>query len=121
MINVKDRVYEKLCSVCDNVTDVYPGDWENLPAIQYTEEENTVYQKVDETESMSRLRFRIDIWNNKSTTEMSIAVDKAISSLGLVRTQCYDVEDPSRRRHKQMRYEGIIDNETEVVYWEGSR
>lgn len=121
MINVKDKVYEALCSVCDNVTDVYPGDWENLPAIQYTEEGNTVYTKVDEEEAVSRLRYRIDIWNNKSTTEMSLAVDKAVSALGLVRTQCYDVEDPSRRRHKQMRYEGNIDNETGTVYWEGSR
>lgn len=121
MINAKDKVYGKLCSVCDNVTDVYPGDWENLPAIQYTEEENTIYQKVDGAESMSKLRYRIDIWDNKSTTAMSIAVDEVMSELGLNRVTCSDVEDPSRRRHKLMRYEGVIDNETELVYWDGSR
>lgn len=121
MINVKDRVYGKLCEICDNVSDVYPGDWENMPAIQYTEEENTIYQKVDEIESMSRLRYRIDIWDNKSTTSLSIEVDRVMSLLGLNRVACSDVEDPSRRRHKLMRYEGVIDNKTEMVYWDSSR
>lgn len=121
MINVKDKVYEALCGVCENTSDVYPQNWEKMPAIQYTEESNTVYTKTDESEQMSYLRYRIDIWNNGSTTEMSLAVDAVLAPLGLVRTACEDVTDPSYRRHKLMRYEGIIDNETETVYWEGSR
>lgn len=121
MINVKDKIYSALAGVCDNTSDVYPQDWEHLPAVQYTEEANTVYTKTDGEEQMSYLRYRIDIWNNASTTDMTLAVDKAISALGLVRTLCTDVTDPSYRRHKQLRYEGIIDETTEVVYWEGSR
>lgn len=121
MINVKDQVYEVLCSVCKNVSDLYPNDWENFPAIQYIEEANTVYTKTDEAENMSYLRYRIDIWDRVSTSQTTIAVNEAVAALGLVRTECKDVEDPSRHRHKQMRYEGIIDNETEVVYWESNR
>lgn len=121
MINVKDQVYAALCTVCDNVSDIYPHDWETLPAIQYVEEANTVYTKTDEEENASYLRYRIDIWDKGSTTQITLAIDEAIAKLGLVRTDCKDVEDPSRHRHKQMRYEGIIDNDTGVVYWEGSR
>ena len=121
MINVKDKVYSALCGACDNVSDIYPQTWGRLPAIQYTEEANNVYQRTDEQEQMAQLRYRIDIWNNASTSTMALAVDAALAPLGLVRTQCNDVADPSGLRHKQMRYEGIIDCTTEVVYWEGSR
>lgn len=121
MINVKDQIYAALCSVCGNVSDLYPNDWEQLPAIQYVEESNIVRTKTDEKENASYLRYRIDIWDRGNTTKTALAVDEAIAKLGLVRTACQDVEDPSRHRHKQMRYEGIIDNETEIVYWEGNR
>lgn len=43
MKNVKDEVFAALQAVCDNVSDVYPTSWVDLPAIQYTEEENRVY------------------------------------------------------------------------------
>ena len=33
MINVKDQVYEKLLEVTENVSDLYPNDWANFPAI----------------------------------------------------------------------------------------
>ena len=48
------------------------------------------------------------------------AVDAAIAALGLVRTGCSDVPDPSGMRHKQMRYEGIIDMDSDIVYWNGN-
>lgn len=120
MINVKDQVYKALLNVTTNVTDLYPNDWETLPAIQYTEEANTVYEKTDEAEQSSYLRYRVDIWDTGSTSETALAVDAELSALGLNRTECADISDPSMRRHKQMRYEGVIDNETEVVYWTGS-
>lgn len=121
MINVKDQVYAKLVSVCENTSDVYPQTWEKLPSIQYTEEANNCYTKTDGKEQYSTLRYRVDIWNNGSTSQMAIDVDAALSELGLVRTMCQDVSDPSGLRHKQMRFEGVIDNETELVYWEGNR
>ena len=43
-------------------------------------------------------------------------MDAAISALGLKRIACGDVPDPSGLKHKVMRYEGIIDVETERVY-----
>lgn len=50
MINIKDKFYSKLLEVNDNVSDVYPNDWARMPAIQYTEEENSVYEKTDKEE-----------------------------------------------------------------------
>ena len=120
MINVKDQIYEKLVGVCENTSDVYPQAINSFPAIQYTEEANTVYEKTDR-EEYSYLRYRIDIWNTGSTSQLALDVDEAISELGLVRTACQDVADPRGLRQKQMRYEGIIDVNSQLVHWEGSR
>lgn len=117
MINVKDQVYEAIKGITTNAGDTYPSDWGDLPAIQYTEEDNSVYERTGKGETKSKLRYRIDIWHNKSTSEFALAVDAALSKLGLVRTQCMDVPDPSQMKHKQMRYEGIIDVEKETVYF----
>ena len=51
------------------------------------------------------------------TGRTAVAVDKAVSALGLKRIGCADVPDPSGMKHKQMRYEGIIDMDSDQVYW----
>lgn len=117
MKNVKDQVYEALKTVLDNVSDLYPSDWAHLPAIQYAEEDNSVFERTKQGEQKARVRYRIDIWNGGSTSEAALKVDAAVSALGLVRTGCQDVPDPSGLRHKQMRYEGIIDMHSELVFW----
>lgn len=116
MINVKDEVYAALAGIFENVTDAYPRDWAELPVIQYTEEDNKVAEWTDDRETIAYCRYKIDIWNNKSTSAIAIEVDKAIASLGLKRTQCSDVEDPSGLKHKVMRYEMYIDLSTEQVF-----
>ncbi len=117
MKNVKDQVYEKLLKVTDHVSDNYPKDWSNFPVIQYVEEDNSVYERSDNEEQKSKVRYRIDIWHNRSTSETALQVDAEVSSLGLVRTGCADVPDPSGLKHKQMRYEGIISMDDDYVYW----
>lgn len=116
MINVKDQVYDAIKGITENVSDGYPKDWGKLPAIQYTEEDNSVVEWVDGKESKAHLLYRVDIWNNDSTSLVALEVDKAISVLGLRRSACGDVADPSGMKHKVMRYEGIIDVDTEMVY-----
>ena len=117
MKNVKDQVYGALAAVFGNVTDQYPQNWVDLPAIQYTEEDNKVYEHTNEGECKSYVRYRVDIWDSKSTSESALMVDKALSGLGLVRTMCQDAPDPSIMKHKVMRYEAIIDMESDTVYW----
>jgi hypothetical protein len=116
MINVKDEVYAALCTVTDNVTDFYPRDWEQDLAIQYIEEDNKVMEYTDMEEQKAYCRYRIDIWARKSTSATAVAVDQAVASLGLKRIQCMDVEDPSGFKHKQMRYEMVIDVKTKQIY-----
>lgn len=119
MINVKDQVYTALRTVAENVSDLYPGDWVKLPAIQYTEEANNVITRTDETERIAYLRYRIDIWDRGSTSVTAVAVDNALAPLGLVRVECQDspAADPAGWRHKVMRYEAEIDVENEQMYW----
>lgn len=125
MKNIKDKVYEALKVVFgeEEVTDQYPRDWANLPAIQYTEEENRVHERTDKEEK-AYVRYRIDIWHNISTSQAALEVDMALGpealgpeGLGLIRTTCQDVPDQSGLKHKLMRYEGIIDMESDDVFW----
>jgi len=117
MKNVKDEVYAALCTVTENVSDVYPREWADDMNIQLTEEDNRVEERTDNAEQTAYLRYRIDIWHRRSTSDAAVAVDAAVSALGLVRTGCTDVPDPSGMKHKQMRYEGIIDMHSDIVYW----
>lgn len=117
MKNVKDEVYAALLKVTENVSDSYPKDWANFPAIQLTEEDNSVCERTENKEDKAKVRFRIDIWDNKSTSAAAVEADEAVSALGLVRTGCTDAPDPSGLKHKVMRYEGIIDMHSDFVYW----
>lgn len=117
MKNVKDQVYAALLTVSDNVSDSYPASWPSYPVIQYTEENNSVYEWSDNQEQKALVRYKVDIWHNKSTSGTALAVDQAIAALGLHRTACMDTPDPSGLKHKVMRYEGIIDMESDFVFW----
>ena len=105
MKNIKEQVYKALCAVTENVSDSYPRTWA----------EDSSAEAVIEDKSF--VRYRIDIWNRNSTSADALAVDNAMKATGLKRTECQDVPDPSGMKHKQMRYEGIIDMESDEVYW----
>ena len=57
MINVKDQIYNAIKDICINVSDSYQNDWSNLPAIQYVEEDNKVYEFTDDKEDKSYIRY----------------------------------------------------------------
>lgn len=118
MINVKAKVYSALTGVsaAGVISDGYPKDWVSFPTTCYKEEQNDVFEWTDGAEQKARLRYTIDIWNDDSTSAAALAVDSAISALGLVRTACRDLDDPAGYKHKQMTYEGIIDVNTEQIY-----
>lgn len=121
MKNVKDEVYAALLTVTENVSDTYPKEWAEDFNIQFTEEDNSVFEyssnKNGLQEDKSKVRYRIDIWHRKSTSIVALEVNKVLTTLGLARTGCSDVSDPSGLKHKQMRYEGIIDMHSDFVYW----
>lgn len=116
MINVKPLICKELSKISDNVTDTWPSDWQKFPVIIYLEEENKPYDWVDNKEGYSYLRYKVDIYDNKSTSDLAIKVDEIFSGLGLKRTMSQDVPDPSNLRHKVMRFEGIYDPDSQLVY-----
>ena len=116
MINVKPIITKALKSVCDNVNDTYPSDWVTFPVVQYVEEDNKTHIKTDDKEQLAYIRYKIDIWNDRSTSDIAIAIDEVLSNLGLIRIQCLDTPEPSGLKHKVMRYEGIIDVNNMRVY-----
>lgn len=121
MKNIKDKVYEALLTVSKHVSDSYPGTWAEDATIQYAEEQNNVFEASSSENGLQEdkafVRYRIDIWDRKSTSATALAVDEAMKATGLKRTECTDVVDPSVMKHKQMRYEGIVSMDSEEVYW----
>lgn len=115
MQNKKAEVYAAIKDVADNIGDTYPHDWEKLPAVQYVEEENKVQQWADNKEQSSYVRYRVDIWDEVSTSKLAVEIDERISSLGFKRIQCTDIDDESGYKHKVMRYEGIINMRNDRV------
>ena len=118
MIDVSPQIGRAIKTVCDNVNSNYPKDFTKLPVIMYVEEDNHTVEKSFGKESKAYIRFKVDIWTN-SMRELSDYTDKineAITNLGMKRTQCLTVPDPSGLSHKVIRYEGIVDLETERVY-----
>ena len=116
MINIKPVIYKELQKVADNVTDTYPDDWENFPVVIFLEEQNKPGDWYDEKERKSNIRYKVDIFDKDSTSGLAVEIDKIFASLGLRRTDCQDVPDPSHLRHKLMRFEGIVDLNSELVY-----
>ena len=116
MINIKPVIYKELQKVADNVTDTYPSDWENVPVVIFLEEQNKPGEWYDEKERKSNIRYKVDIFDKDSTSDLAVKIDEIFASLGLRRTDCQDVPDPSHLRHKLMRFEGIVDLNSQLVY-----
>ena len=116
MINIKPIIVKELKKVCSNISDTYPSDWAIFPIVQYVEEDNNTHTKTDDKEQEAYIRYKIDIWNDKSTSDIAMAIDGVLSNLGLIRIQSLDTPEPSRLKHKVMRYEGIIDVNNMRVY-----
>lgn len=116
MINIKPIICKELEKVAENVTDTYPDDWENFPVVIFLEEENKPYEIYGDKEQKSNVRYKVDIFNNDSTSVLAIKIDEIFSNLGLMRTSSLDVPDPSHLRHKTMRFEGIVDLNSELVF-----
>ncbi len=116
MINIKPVIYKELQKVADNVTDTYPDDWENVPVVIFLEEQNKPGEWFDDQEKKSHIRYKVDIFDKDSTNDLAVKINEIFASLGLRRTDCQDVPDPSHLRHKLMRFEGIVDLNSQLVY-----
>lgn len=116
MLNLKPTIFQALKEHFENVCSEYPKDWAKFPVVQYTEEENSPYIVADGVEKHSRISYRIDIWDKKSTSQTAIIVNEVFFCLGFRRTNMNEVPDPSGLKHTVMRFYGVVDNDTLQVY-----
>lgn len=106
MINIKTDVYKALCELGVNVVPEYPDTWEVFPSIVYVEENNYVLDNDIQLQPVREyIRYKIDIFNNKSTTNLAISINEKMSELGFSRIACMDVADPNKIQHKLLRFE----------------
>lgn len=109
MTNLKSRILARLDAMGSgaDISDSFPDDFSGQRQIQYTEEENKANNLSGSGVIDSYVRYRIDIWDTVSTSELACKIDEALSGIGLVRTGCMDSNEVARK-HKIMRYEGIV-------------
>ncbi|CIT99178.1 hypothetical protein [Streptococcus pneumoniae] len=86
MINIKPVIYKELQKVADNVTDTYPSDWETFPVVIFLEEQNKPGDWFDDQEQKSSIRYKVDIFDDTSTSELAVKINQIFESLGLRRT-----------------------------------
>lgn len=113
MINIKRYIGDAISEVVENVSDVYPAMTESFPCVQISEEDN---RQWDETKTIDYLRFRIDVWGTASVSDLACQIDAEIQKLGFVRIAASDIAEPRGLRQKLMRYEGLVDINTEQVF-----
>lgn len=116
MINIKPLIYQELSKLTANVTDTYPDDWETFPVVIFLEEQNKPYDYYDDREQKSEIRYKIDVFDKASTSDLSVKINEVFAKLGLKRMDATDVPEASHLKHKVMRFEGIVDINTEQVY-----
>jgi len=81
MINIKPVIYKELQKVADNVTDTYPDDWENFPVVIFLEEQNKPGDWFDDKEQKSNIRYKVDIFDKDSTSNLAVEINKILSTL----------------------------------------
>ena len=120
MVNVKSDIYAALSASCigADVSDEYPKSWKSFPKVVFTEEQNEVATWTDDEEKEARVAYRIDCWDNVSTSTVAAQVDAAMAALGFLRTMCMDVPVQEDFKHKQIRYEALLCTDDEHVFHE---
>lgn len=87
-----------------------------LPCVTYFELDNDVLEKGDETELASKVTYQFDIWqkSGSSTSEIALAVDRIMTSLGGTRERAPDSDEEAPRECRVMVYAFIVDNEGNI-------
>ncbi len=118
MINIKPKILDCLEAVFPNVdiSDSYPEDFEKQTQITYTEEQNKAHDMSGNKVITSYVRYRIDIWDKESASDIACIIDKELNEkIGLVRTDCMDNNEIGRR-HKIMRFEGVLEEDGQIMF-----
>lgn len=116
MYDIKPDVLQVLNTIPGiTVSDAYPTDWSKLPHISFYEVGNSNHLTF-RSSPLTDVSIQVDVWCKGSTGALAAQVDEKLSSLGLRRQFAADVPDPSGIKHKTMRYRGIVDARSNLVY-----
>lgn len=116
MYDVKSQVAKQLKKIPVNVAASSKEGMKKIPCIIYKEMDN---KPADPTQRFQEVVYIIDIYNQTSTSPLVTQVNDQMKELGLLRTACIDMDDPGGLRHKHMKFMGVVDTQTEIVYQKG--
>ncbi|MFD1954298.1 hypothetical protein ACFSL6_08940 [Paenibacillus thailandensis] len=116
MFDAKKIIGDELSSIEGvHVSDFYPSDFSKLPHIAFYEQSNREGQPAIPG-VLTEIVFQIDIWHDRSTGPIAQVVNEKMNEMGLRRDLSADLPDPSGLKRKTMRFRGIVDSRTNLVY-----
>ena len=87
----------------------YPNDFNALPIITFTEENNRNINFFDNQSFADEISIKIDVWSNTSTSALSKLVDAVFAPDLWTRGYCADVPEPDAKIfHKVMKYSRVL-------------
>lgn len=94
MINIKPVIYKELQKVADNVTDTYQAIGKTSQSLFFWKNRTNTGDWFDDKEQKTSIRYKVDIFDNDSTSDLAIKINEIFASLGLRRIESQDIPDP---------------------------
>lgn len=119
MLNLKPVIYNLLKQTGIEVTYFYPQSNESLPLISYFEVSNVEIARVGFKEALTEFVYQIDVWAMKPSecSDIAIQIDELMRTNGFRRQFSTDMfEQDTNIHHKSLRYRGVVDNKTLIIY-----
>lgn len=116
MFDIKTIVNRALSEISGvTVSDTYPNDFNKLPHISFYEIANS--EGVSAIPGrMTETNIQVDIWHKRSTGALAKEINEKLNAIGLRRVFAGDIPDPSGIKHKTMRFHGVVDSKTLLIY-----
>lgn len=118
MYDAKPDVFSVLSTIPNvTVSGDFPAANASMPHISFYElANNEVMTTSDTVGILSDISIQIDVWHNRSTGDLASQVNEKMNSIGFRRQFARDLNDPSGLKRKTMRYRGVVDSRSKIVY-----
>lgn len=119
MIDILPYLAKQIQPIC-RTSEQFPDIKAKFPLATLCEIGNSADTVLDGKERLSTVDIQIDVWDNGKTSakckRLAAEVSKIITGIGLRRYYGNEIPDPAIPQRYCMRFQGVIDEQTGMVY-----
>lgn len=120
MIDILPFLAKQLRPVCPTQSQ-FPDVRASFPVVTLCELGNSADTVLDGEERLCEVDIQIDVWDNAKTAakckQLAAEVSAVMTRLGFRRYFGNEMPDPAVPQRYSMRFQGVIDEHTGMVYW----